>query len=135
MAKVLIYSGTTEGRMLAQQLAQAGIECDVQVATEYGQIVMPQLDRVNVHVGRLDAYEMYEAARYGCAAVVDATHPFATEVSANIRKSLETLDVPYIRLARKMDIVTDTAQENECGNTGNRNIGNGHVRYFADYDS
>ena len=50
MAKVLIYSGTTEGRMLAQQLAQAGIECDVHVATEYGQIVMPQLDRVNVHV-------------------------------------------------------------------------------------
>ena len=135
MAKVLIYSGTTEGRMLAQQLAQAGIECDVHVATEYGQIVMPQLDRVNVHVGRLDANEMYEAARNGCAAVVDATHPFATEVSANIRKSLETLDVPYIRLARKMDIVTDTAQENEGGNTGNRNSGNGHVRYFADYES
>ena len=135
MAKVLIYSGTTEGRMLAQQLAQAGIECDVHVATEYGQIVMPQLDRVNVHVGRLDANEMYEAARKGYAAVVDATHPFATEVSANIRKSLETLDVPYIRLARKMDIVTDTAQENEGGNTGNRNSGNGHVRYFADYES
>ena len=135
MAKVLIYSGTTEGRMLAQQLAQAGIECDVHVATEYGQIVMPQLDRVNVHVGRLDVSEMYEAARNGYAAVVDATHPFATEVSANIRKSLETLDVPYIRLARKMDIVTDTAQENEGGNTGNRNSGNGHVRYFADYES
>lgn len=135
MAKVLIYSGTTEGRMLAQQLAQAGIECDVHVATEYGQIVMPQLDRVNVHVGRLDANEMYEAARNGYAAVVDATHPFATEVSANIRKSLETLDVPYIRLARKMDIVTDTAQENEGGNTGNRNSGNGDVRYFADYES
>lgn len=135
MAKVLIYSGTTEGRMLAQQLAQAGIECDVHVATEYGQIVMPQLDRVNVHVGRLDANEMYEAARNGYAAVVDATHPFATEVSANIRKSLEKLDVPYIRLARKMNIVTDTAQENESGNTGNRNSGNGHVRYFADYES
>lgn len=135
MAKVLIYSGTTEGRMLAQQLAQAGIECDVHVATEYGQIVMPQLDRVNVHVGRLDANEMYEAARNGYAAVVDATHPFATEVSANIRKSLETLDVPYIRLARKMNIVTDTTQENEGGNTGNRNSGNGHVRYFADYES
>lgn len=139
MAKVLIYSGTTEGRMLAQQLAQAGIECDVHVATEYGQIVMPQLDKVNVHVGRLDANEMYEAARNGYAAVVDATHPFATEVSANIRKSLETLDVPYIRLARKMNIVTDTAQENESGNTGNSNSnsisGNSHIRYFADYES
>lgn len=139
MSKVLIYSGTTEGRMLAQQLAQAGIECDVHVATEYGQIVMPQLDKVNVHVGRLDANEMYEAARNGYAAVVDATHPFATEVSANIRKSLETPDVPYIRLSRKMDVVTDMAQGNESGNTGNSNVnsisGNSHVRYFADYES
>lgn len=143
MSKVLIYSGTMEGRMLAQQLSQAGIECDVHVATEYGQIVMPQLDKVNVHVGRLDANEMYEAARNGYAAVVDATHPFATEVSANIRKSLETLDVPYIRLSRKMDVITDMTQGNESGNAGNSNInsnvnsisGNSHVRYFEDYES
>lgn len=143
MSKVLIYSGTTEGRMLAQKLAQAGIECDVHVATEYGQIVMPQLDKVNVHVGRLDAKEMYEAARNGYVAVVDATHPFATEASANIRKSLETLDVPYIRLSRKMDVITDMTQGNESGNTGNSNSNsnvnsisvNSHVRYFADYES
>ena len=34
-------------------------------------------------------------------AVVDATHPFATEVSVNIRESLKGLDIPYFRLGRE----------------------------------
>ena len=43
MRKVLIYSGTTEGRELAEHLSAAGIECTVSVATEYGELVMPEL--------------------------------------------------------------------------------------------
>ena len=58
MKKVLIYAGTTEGRQLAEQLSQAGIPCDLWVATEYGKLVMPELSGVTVHVGRLDAEEM-----------------------------------------------------------------------------
>ena len=51
--KVLIYAGTTEGRLLAQELSRAHIACDVHVATEYGQMVMPELVGVKVCVGRL----------------------------------------------------------------------------------
>ena len=46
--KVLIYAGTTEGRLLAQELSRAHIACDVHVATEYGQMVMPELAGVKV---------------------------------------------------------------------------------------
>ena len=56
--KVLIYAGTTEGRLLAQELSRAHIACDVHVATEYGQMVMPELAGVKVCVGRLDVEEM-----------------------------------------------------------------------------
>lgn len=56
--KVLIYAGTTEGRLLAQELSRAHIACDVHVATEYGQMVMPELAGVKVCVGRLDIEEM-----------------------------------------------------------------------------
>ena len=87
--KVLIYAGTTEGRLLAQELSRAHIACDVHVATEYGQMVMPELAGVKVCVGRLDVEEMRallkKNGQNNYAAVVDATHPFATEVSANIR--------------------------------------------------
>ena len=88
--KVLIYAGTTEGRLLAQELSRAHIACDVHVATEYGQMVMPELAGVKVCVGRLDVEEMRALLKRNgqnnYAAVVDATHPFATEVSANIRR-------------------------------------------------
>ena len=55
---MLIYAGTTEGRLLAQELSRAHIACDVHVATEYGQMVMPELAGVKVCVGRLDVEEM-----------------------------------------------------------------------------
>ena len=40
--KILIYAGTTEGRTLAEKLAERGIKSDVSVATEYGNQVMDE---------------------------------------------------------------------------------------------
>ena len=108
MKKVLIYAGTTEGRQLAEQLSKVGISCEVHVATEYGRLVMPELSNVTVHVGRLSEEDMHtlaEGREY--AAVVDATHPFAVEVSKNIRNSLEGLDIPCFRLLRSPEEVTE----------------------------
>ena len=58
MNRIVIFSGTTEGRMLAQTLSENGIHCIVSVATEYGEIVMPEMDGVTVHKGRMDLEEM-----------------------------------------------------------------------------
>ena len=52
MNRIVIFSGTTEGRMLAQTLSENGIHCIVSVATEYGEIVMPEMDGVTVHKER-----------------------------------------------------------------------------------
>lgn len=118
--KVLIYAGTTEGRLLAERLADAHVACDVHVATEYGQMVMPKLQGVQVYVGRLDKQAMRElVCNRGYAAVVDATHPYATEVSENIRASLQGLAIPYLRLLRG----SQSAEPSQ------------DVRYFADYES
>ena len=76
MNRILIFSGTTEGRMLAQTLSENGIQCIVSVATEYGGIVMPEMDGVTVHKGRMDLEEMQkfitqsEVAAVGCNASV-----------------------------------------------------------------
>ncbi len=40
--------------MLAQTLSENGIRCIVSVATEYGEIVMPEMEGVTVHKGRMD---------------------------------------------------------------------------------
>ena len=44
MNRIVIFSGTTEGRMLAQTLSENGIHCIIFVATEYGESVMPEMD-------------------------------------------------------------------------------------------
>ena len=76
--------------MLAQTLSENGIRCIVSVATEYGEIVMPEMDGVTVHKGRMDLEEMQKfITQSEVAAVVDATHPFATAVSENIREKPE----------------------------------------------
>ena len=104
MKKVLIYAGTTEGRELAQELARERIYCDISVATEYGRQIMDE--KISPYIcilqGRMTAEQMRlkcENERY--LAVVDATHPFATEVSVNIRESLKGLNIPYFRLGRE----------------------------------
>ena len=56
MKRVLIFSGTTEGRQLAEHLMKAGVFCDVCVATEYGAQVMEEFVTITygATVGRRD---------------------------------------------------------------------------------
>lgn len=101
MSKVLIYAGTTEGRILAKRLERAKLSCDVCVATEYGEQVMESSSYIHVLAGRLTIEEMqhlYEENDY--IAVVDATHPFATVVTKNIKESLANHEIPLYRLTR-----------------------------------
>ena len=117
MDKILIFSGTTEGRMLAQTLSENGINCIVSVATEYGEIVMPEMEDVTIHKGRMDTGAIKDfVSQEQFDAVVDATHPFATAVSENIRDSLKGTDIPYIRLQRQ------TSEMMKKCKTGNQTI-------------
>lgn len=111
--KVLIYGGTTEGRRLAEILHASGIEPVVSVATEYGEEIMEDADpEIRVRTGRMDCEEMRQlAASENFCAVVDATHPYATEVSRNIRESVKGIGIPLFRLSRAGEtcfIETDT---------------------------
>ncbi|MDO4862644.1 MAG: precorrin-6A reductase [Ruminococcus sp.] len=103
MFRLLIFGGTTEGRELAEYCAENGINADVSVATDYGAALLP--NKVNVLCGRLDAEQMTELIRSGYAAVVDATHPYAAEATANIRCACTAAGAHYLRLLRKTSAV------------------------------
>lgn len=111
MRAVLIYAGTTEGRTLAEKLAQAGIPSEVCVATEYGGQLMQSLEKTNlikVRQGRLLPEQMRELLEKGdYLAVVDATHPYATLVTENVRRSIRGMNVPYYRLSRDLRETAD----------------------------
>lgn len=115
--KILIYGGTTEGRQLAEILKRNGLEPVVSVATEYGEEVMEDADpSIKVRTGRMNEQEMHElAAAGGFCAVVDATHPFAAEVSCNIRNSLRGTGIPLLRLKRDVDVIEEVRENNKDG--------------------
>lgn len=105
MRQILIFAGTTEGRLLAETLSEARIPTVVCVATEYGAQVMNTLFGVTFRQGRMDRQEMETFMRQGeFLAVADATHPFATEVSKNIRESALACGLIYLRLKRNTKI-------------------------------
>ena len=94
-----IFAGTTEGRLLCEWASGAGIPARAYAATEYGGELLGELPGIEVHAGRLDEADM-ERELSGARIVVDATHPFATLASGNIRAASLAVGARCLRLAR-----------------------------------
>ena len=102
MCDVLIFGGTTEGRKIAEYVSRHHISGYVCVATEYGESLLPQNEYVRVSHERLKEEQMCglikkESPRF----VIDATHPYAAEVTRNIKSACQKAEVPYVRLLRE----------------------------------
>lgn len=97
--KLLIFSGTSEGHALCRFLSAHGGTATAFVATAYGEQVQESLAGITVHTGRLTAAQMAERMDAGTL-VVDATHPYAREVSENLRAACRASGAEYARLVR-----------------------------------
>lgn len=106
--KLLIFGGTTEGRVLAQRLAEAGAQVTVSVATDMGAEELAGIPGLTVLTGRRDAGAMQDLLR-GYDLCIDATHPYAAEASANIRAACTAAGVSLRRAARPASTAADAA--------------------------
>ncbi len=98
--RVVVFSGTSEGREISEYLNDKKIFAEVFVATDYGKNVMRDLPYINVNVGRLGKDEIKNALS-GADFVIDATHPFAEIVTNYIFFACTELRIEYIRLLRE----------------------------------
>lgn len=104
--KVLVFGGTTEGREIADALADLGFEVTVSVATELGREELKDIADIEVVVGRKNADEIAAMLWTGdYKYCVDATHPYATEVTENIKAACKKLQISYDRLKREEEPV------------------------------
>lgn len=114
MKKIIIFSGTTEGRNLSELMAAAGIAHTVSVATDYGKLVMKAHPKVKIQEGRLSKEAMSEFLRKeSFDLVIDATHPYAVEVTRTIKSCVagmkaDGLEVTYLRLKRSIQASEET---------------------------
>ena len=98
-----VFSGTSEGRQLANWAEKKGIEKDFIffVATEYGGEMMKEHVNIDVRQGRLTPDEMnHILVSEHIECVIDATHPYDTKVTENIKAACNN-EFKYLRLYRE----------------------------------
>ncbi len=127
--KILIFGGTTEGSILANELVKRAHSIYLSVATAYGKELAPkEQENLQVFWGRLDVEGIIEfASVHEIDCIIDATHPYAVEVSKNIREASRSVNCIYKRLLREESpyeahvILVDTI-ENACKHVAEGNV-------------
>lgn len=102
MEKVIVFAGTTEGYELCRFLSEHRISVYACAATEYGGKALTETPYLHIHTGRLsreemEAFFLKEEPNF----VLDATHPYAAEVTDNIKRACEKTGFFYQRVLRE----------------------------------
>lgn len=111
--RALVFGGTTEGRELAARLVEMGVETTVSVATELGAEELSGVAGLTVLTGRRDE-DGIRALLPDCDVCIDATHPYAVDVTANIRAACARENVPLHRLLRPSSEVKGAIRVGSC---------------------
>lgn len=117
MKNILLFAGTTEGRLLTEYLIQKPVRLHVCVTTEYGRSLLPSSPNLTVSSHPMDCDEMAELMRLEhIDLVLDATHPYASEATKSIQAACSRTGLPYQRVLRNNDTADSFAQvgSNNC---------------------
>ena len=95
---VLVFGGTTEGRKTVEVLEEGGNTYYYSTKTGEQDITLHHGQRID---GALDAEAMQTFCReHGIRLIVDAAHPFASQLHQTIAQVSESLSIPTIRYER-----------------------------------
>ena len=102
MYKAIVFAGTTEGYEISRFLSENKVPVLVCVATEYGSKSLEENEFLTIRAERLDQKQMQKLfTEEKPELVLDATHPYAAEVTVNIREACEKTDISYVRVLRE----------------------------------
>lgn len=107
---VWVFGGTRDGNALALALAESGQRVILSVASELGQSVAPQHPNLQLYSGP-SGVQARRRALQNTLAVVDATHPYAVNITAQLQELATELQVPYYRYQRPSSLPTDLSRE------------------------
>jgi precorrin-6x reductase len=110
---IWVFSGTGDGNALAAELSRLGYRLIVSTASDYGaELASVALPGVEVRSGRPGvAARRSQLQQSGAVAIIDATHPFATEISSQLTQLSAELNVPYVRYERPAAVLPSFAQQ------------------------
>ena len=107
--RLWLIGGTVESSQLAAAIARSHLPCTISVTTETARSLYPDVPYLQVWVGTLDLPGMAQFLQaQEIVAVLDASHPFAVDVSRNAIAVCTQYQIPYLRYQRP-------SLEVECG--------------------
>lgn len=126
--EILIFGGTTEGREIAEFCSQHEIPAFVSVFSGYGADMMetdewsPDTDgtTVRILVGPMKREEIGQFLKEKeIRLVIDATHPYAKNVSDNIRSAVAETSAELVRVLRDAEKAGESDERDEKYRRGN----------------
>lgn len=99
--RLWLIGGTTESATLALAIASLGLPCTVTVTTAAAKVLYPQVPTLQVQVGRLDRAQIERfLQQQRIAVILDASHPYAVEISQMAIAAATGQQIPYLRFER-----------------------------------
>jgi precorrin-6A/cobalt-precorrin-6A reductase len=99
--QIWLIGGTAESAEIARSIAVLKIPCIVSVTTESAKCLYPQTPELKVWVGRLDPDRIRVFLQQeGIIGILDASHPYAVEVSQMAIVASQQYSLPYLRYER-----------------------------------
>lgn len=97
---ILVLAGTQDGRELAEILTQSGFQVMASVISSYGRDLIKN-SQIIVNARPLDMNQLIDLIRsYQITAIIDASHPYAINVSRNAMEACQLVGIRYIRYER-----------------------------------
>lgn len=101
MEKIFLIAGTEDGRKLAEFLLEKSFDVTASVVSDYGRKLLETCAGIKINDKPLDADELTEILRTGdFKFLVDASHPYAQNISANAIQAANAAQIVYVRYER-----------------------------------
>ena len=99
--KIFLIAGTEDGRKLAEFLLKDNYEITASVISTYGKKLLEQYPKIKINDKKLNADELEEILReQNFDGLIDASHPYAENISQNAIDACKNAKVFYIRYER-----------------------------------
>jgi precorrin-6A/cobalt-precorrin-6A reductase len=96
-----LIGGTSESAMLARSMVESNVAAIVTVTTSAARRLYPTSSLLDVRVGRLTPAEIERFIHQaGITRILDASHPYAIEISHHAIAVSHQLGIPYLRFER-----------------------------------
>ena len=101
MTKIFLIAGTQDGRQLAELLLNRGFDVTASVVSDYGRKLLETCAGIKINDKPLDKDGLEEILRgENFNFLVDASHPYAKNISANAISAANAAQIIYIRYER-----------------------------------